>query len=77
MSVNAAVEGDIKMTKLKARQRAKAKAVQKTRKKVAAAGQGDQPSAPGRFDAGSGSIRGSQLSATNNGFAGAKAGSAG
>lgn len=65
------------MTKLKATQRAKAKAMEKLRKKRAAAKLGDQTNTAGRFDAGDGSIRGSQLSTTNNGFAGAKAKSAG
>lgn len=63
------------MTKIKARQRAKAKAMEKAKKKKAAASQTDTSNAPGRFDAGTGSIKSSQLSGTNKGFAGAKAGS--
>ena len=64
------------MTKAKARQRAKAKAGQKAKKRVTNADQAEQPNRPGQFNRGSNSIN--KPSGNNNAqnFAEAKRGSA-
>jgi hypothetical protein len=74
MPVITVLKGENKMTKLRARQRAKAKALLNPKKKTGA-GQGEQLNKPGRFDTGASSIRGAKFSATNKGFSGAKSGS--
>ena len=64
------------MTKAKARQRAKAKAGQKVKKREAAADQPGQKVRPGQFDPGAGSIKGLDVNATAKNFAGARRGAA-
>ena len=64
------------MTKAKARQRAKAKAAQKVKKRVANADQPDQKIRPGRFDTGPSSIKSPFVNANTKNFAGAKRGAA-
>ncbi len=59
------------MTKVKARQRAKASRLKKAAKKKAAAGQPDALQ-PGRFESGEGEIKGAYQTA-GKGFVGAKA----
>ncbi len=62
------------MTKAKARQRAKAKAAQKVRKREATANQPGQKIKPGQFDPGPGSIKGPRANTRN--FAVARRGAA-
>jgi len=64
------------MTKAKARQRAKAKALQKARKPEADAAQPGQKIRPGHFDPGASSIKGPVVNAGAKNFAGAKRGAA-
>ena len=64
------------MTKAKARQRAKAKAGQKVKKREAAADQAGPKVRPGQFDPGSGSIKGLDVNASAKNFAGARRGAA-
>ena len=56
------------MTKAKARERAKAKAGQKTKKRDAAAKQTDENHRPGHFDSGAGSISKPQVSSSSKNF---------
>jgi hypothetical protein len=62
------------MTKAKARQRAKAKAAQKARKREVNADWPGQKIRPGQFDPGALSIKGSGVNANVKNFAGAKRG---
>jgi len=64
------------MTKAKARERAKAKAAQKVKKRQAAAAQPDQKNRPGQFDPGANSIRGPAASASARTLGGARRGAA-
>jgi hypothetical protein len=65
------------MTKAKARQRAKANAAKKIkRKRAAAAEQPDQKIRPGHFDSGPGSISSPAASVNTKNLAGGKRGSA-
>ncbi len=64
------------MTKAKARQRAKAKAGQKAKKREAAAGQPKQKIRPGQFDPGSGSIKGPSGNANIKNIGAARRGAA-
>ena len=64
------------MTKAKARQRAKAKAAQKIKKREANAGRLAQTIPPGQFDPGPGSIKGVRVNANTRSFARVKQGSA-
>lgn len=64
------------MTKARARQRAKAKAAQKGKKREAAADRPEQKIRPGQFDPGSGSIKGPSANVGVKGFAGARRGAA-
>ncbi len=64
------------MTKAKARQRAKAKAAQKVKKRQDNTDQSAQKIRPGQFDAGAGSIKGPSANPGANNFAGAKRGAA-
>ena len=63
------------MTKAKARTRAKAKAAQKIKKRLANAGQAEQNIRPGQFDPGSNSIKGPAQGNTQN-FGGQRRGAA-
>lgn len=58
------------MTKAKARQRAKAKALQKVRKREANADQPGQKIRPGQFDPGESSIKGPVVNAGTKNFTG-------
>lgn len=62
------------MTKAKARQRAKAKAGQKARKRDASAGEPDQKSQSGQFDPGPNSIKGPRINANTKNLGGARRG---
>ncbi len=62
------------MTKARARQRAKAKAAQKIKKRQAAAGLPGPIIRPGQFDPQSSSIKGPIENANTRNFAGAKSG---
>ncbi len=62
------------MTKAKARQRAKAKAAQNARKRVANADRPGQKIWPGQFEPGASSIKGPGVNANTKNFAGAKRG---
>jgi hypothetical protein len=62
------------MTKARARQRAKAKAGEKAKKREANAGQPGQKIRPGQFDPGTQSITGPGVNARVNRFAGPKRG---
>ncbi len=64
------------MTKAKARQRAKAKAAQKIRKRDANADRPDQQIRPGRFDPGAGSIKSPRMNVNTKNFAMARRGAA-
>ncbi|MCH8184117.1 MAG: hypothetical protein IID55_13125 [Proteobacteria bacterium] len=64
------------MTKAKARQRAKAKAGQKAKKRKANADRTGQKIPSGKFDPGSGTIKGPGLGAAAKNFAGARRGAA-
>ena len=64
------------MTKARARQRAKAKAGQKAKKREANAGQPGQKIRPGQFDPGPGSIKSPHVNANIKNFAGARRGAA-
>ena len=64
------------MTKAKARERAKAKAIEKARKRLAKADQPDNVVRPGHFDPGSGSIQGPGMNANTKSFGPAKRGAA-
>lgn len=64
------------MTKAKARQRAKAKAGQKAKKREVNAAQSGQQDRPGRFDRGPGSITKPVVNTNAKNFAEAKRGSA-
>ena len=64
------------MTKARARQRAKAKAGQKARKREATADRPEQKIRPGQYDPGAGSIKGPRMNANTKNFAGAKRGAA-
>ncbi len=64
------------MTKAKARQRAKANAAKKAKRRQANADQPDQKMRPGKFDPGAGSIRGPLVNASAKNFARTKRGSA-
>jgi len=64
------------MTKAKARLRAKAKAGQKAKKREAGADQPGQQIHPGRFDPGTGSIKGPRVNANTKSFGGARRGAA-
>ena len=64
------------MTKAKARQRAKAKAAQKARKREAGADQAGQPIRRGQFDHGGGSIKGPRTNPNAMNLGGAKRGAA-
>ncbi len=64
------------MTKAKARQRAKAKAAQKIRKRDANADRPDQQIRPGQFDPGPGSIKSPRMNANTKNFARARRGAA-
>ena len=60
------------MTKAKARQRAKANAAQKARKRKAHADRPGQPIHPGQFDPGTSSIKGPRVNANAKNFGGAR-----
>ena len=64
------------MTKAKARQRAKAKAAQKIRKRDANADRPDQHIRPGKFDPGAGSIKSPRVNVNTKNFAVARRGAA-
>jgi hypothetical protein len=64
------------MTKAKARQRAKAKAGQKARKREINADQSGQKIQQGRFDSGASSIKGLRVNVDTKNLAGAKRGAA-
>lgn len=64
------------MTKAKARQRAKAKAAQKIKKRLENAGKPEQNFKPGYFDPGSHSIKGPSASANTKNSGAARRGSA-
>jgi hypothetical protein len=64
------------MTKARARERAKAKAGQKAKKREADAERPGQQMHPGRFDPGTGSIKGPRVNANAKNFGGARRGSA-
>ena len=64
------------MTKAKARQRAKANAAKKAKKRAAGAAQPAQKIRPGQFDPGQGSISSPATSANAKNFGAAKRGSA-
>jgi hypothetical protein len=71
------LKGEADMTKAKARERAKAKAKKKPRKPEADADQpGQKAMPPGKFDPGSGSIKGPRVNANIKSFGGARRGSA-
>jgi len=70
------VKGEHDMTKAKARQRAKAKAAEKTGKQESNAGRHDQKVRPGQFDPGTGSIKSPSVNAGGKNFAGARRGAA-
>ena len=69
-------KGEENVTKAKARQRAKAKAGQKAKKRAANAGQPGPKIRQGKFDPGSGSIKGPGLGPSARNFAGARRGAA-
>jgi hypothetical protein len=62
------------MTKARARQRAKAKAGQKAKKREAKPGQHDQAPKPGQFDPGPGVIKGRRSNPNTKPFGGARRG---
>ena len=64
------------MTKARARERAKARAGQKTTKRTAAADQTDQNIPRGQFDPGTGSIKGPNANSGAQNFGGARRGAA-
>jgi hypothetical protein len=64
------------MTKAKARQRAKANAAQKAKKREASADRPGQNIQPGQFDPGTSSIKSPRVNANTKNFAGAKRGAA-
>ncbi len=64
------------MTKAKARERAKAKAIEKARKRLANADQPDEVVRPGHFDPGTGSIKGPGMNANTKNFGAARRGAA-
>jgi hypothetical protein len=64
------------MTKAKARQRAKARAAQKTKKRERQTDQPDQNIRAGKFDPGTGSIKGPNASSSAKNFGVARRGSA-
>jgi hypothetical protein len=64
------------MTKAKARQRAKAKAAEKIKKREANPDRGGNTIKPGQFDPGSGSIKSARVNADTRNFGGAKRGAA-
>ena len=64
------------MTKAKARQRAKANAAEKAKKRIANAGQPGPKHPPGRFDPGSGSINSPRATANTRNFGAPKRGAA-
>tara|TARA_R110000787_G_scaffold3947_12_gene15397 strand:- start:230 stop:433 length:204 start_codon:yes stop_codon:yes gene_type:complete len=64
------------MTKARARERAKARAGQKTKKRAAAADQTDQNIPRGQFDPGTSSIKGPTANAGARNFGGARRGAA-
>ncbi len=64
------------MTKAKARQRAKAKAVQKARKRAGNADRPGQKIQPGQFDPGASSIKSPRMNVNVKNFAMAKRGAA-
>jgi len=64
------------MTKAKARERAKAKAAQKAKKRDANDERAGPKIRPGQFDPGAGSIKGPSASAATKNFGGARRGAA-
>lgn len=64
------------MTKAKARQRAKAKAAEKIKKRQAHAGRPEQDIRPGHFDPGNQSIKGPSTNANIQNFGAARRGAA-
>ncbi len=64
------------MTKAKARQRAKANAARKIKKREANPDRTEQNTKPGQFDQGSGSIKSARVNANTKNFGGAKRGAA-
>lgn len=64
------------MTKARARERAKAKAGQKIRKRLANADQTDKNTRAGQFDPGPNSIKGPAMNANIRNFAGMRRGAA-
>jgi len=64
------------MTKARARQRAKANAAQKARKRESAAERTAQKIPPGKFDPGTSSIKGPSANPAGRSFAGARRGAA-
>jgi len=65
------------MTKARARERAKANAMKKLKKRLAAAAaEPDQDVHPGKFDAGTNSIKSPSQNVNANNFAGSKRGAA-
>ena len=73
---NGIVEGEDDMTKARARERAKAHAAQKTKKRDAKADGTDDKIRPGQFDPGAGSIKSPAKNTGNIGFPGARRGAA-
>ena len=64
------------MTKAKARQRAKAKAAQKGKKRESSAEPAGQQTRPGKFDPGASSIKGPRVNANVKNFAEVRRGAA-
>ncbi len=71
-------KGEAEMTKAKARERAKARAKQKVKKRDpdAAGERGQKAIPPGKFDPGTGSIKGPSVNANVKDFGGARRGAA-
>ncbi len=71
-------KGEAVMTKAKARERAKARAKQKSKKRETGAAErpGQKAIPPGKFDPGSGSIKGPRVNANVKSFGGARRGAA-
>ena len=64
------------MTKARARQRAKAKAAEKAKRRDAGAERAGPKIRPGQFDPGAGSIKGPNVNPSSKNFAGARRGAA-
>jgi hypothetical protein len=75
-ALRATLKGEQDMTKAKARQRAKANAARKPKKREANADGHDDKIRPGQFDPGAGSIKSPAMNVGNKNFAGARRGAA-